>query len=149
MKLHSRRKQQGKKCNDQSNKELFHGMRRKGIKGIILVIQMDCHGSWHSPRNDQLPVIANEVKHSSFSHSSLRAKRSNPATKQIYLQSGSPRLIIFASQWQVTRSFHSLAKTANRSFILYDQFAHKVPLNFHYSLNEYQPKPGRRGYSLY
>jgi len=76
-------------------------MKRKGIKGIILVIQMDCHGSLHSPRNDQLPVIANEVKHSSFSHSSLQAKRSNLVTNLPAY--GLPRLITFTSQWPTPR----------------------------------------------
>ena len=82
---------------------------------------MDCHGSLHSPHNDGLLVIANEVKQSSS------------------FSSGLPRLITFASQWQVERSFHSLAMTANLSFILHDQSAHKVPLNCHYYQSEYLP----------
>ena len=145
---------------------------------LICLHIMDCHGSLHSPRNDRLSVIANEVKQSSFSHSSLRAKRNNLATKPIWLpvdchgslhSPHNDRLPVIASeakqssyyclldrhgrltpsQWQVNRSFHSFAKTANCSFILYDQFAHKVPLNCHYYQTECPLASGRRGYSLY
>ncbi len=32
----------------------------------LIWLPADCHGSLYSPRNDQLPVIANEVKQSSY-----------------------------------------------------------------------------------
>ena len=53
-------------------------------EAIQICFQVDCHGSLHSPRNDQLLVIANEVKQSSY--------QTNLIT------SGLPRLIAFASQ---------------------------------------------------
>lgn len=79
----------------------------------------------------------------------LRAKRSNLATKPNLITSGLLWLIAFASQRQVTRSFHSFAKTANRSFILHDQSAHTVLPNCHYYQTECPLASGRREYSLY
>ena len=117
-----------------------------------LCLPMDCFGRFTPSQRRfayQWIATAHFIRLAMTNSPSLRTKWSNPTTKQIYLQSGLPRLIAFASQWQVTRSFHSFAKTANRSFILYDQFAHKVPLNCHYYQTECPLTSGRRGYSLY
>ena len=93
-----------------------------------------CHSnrldSLHSLHNDQLLVIANAVKQSSFSHSSLRAKRSNPATKQLCLPidcfgRSTPSQRRFAYQWIATAHYICLAMTNCIVQLFYSKYSDK------------------------